>query len=84
MRSSSRLPRRLPEGSKYVLESRGPSVHRYVEFPDGRRVTLRARKALPCSAADATLVPKPGASAAVPRPRAKQKSTGKRGSRVAV
>ena len=84
MRTSSRLPSRLPEGSKYVLESRGTWVRRYVEFPDGRRVALRARKALPCSAADATLVPKLRATAAVPRTRAKHNSASKRRSRVAV
>ena len=84
MRTSSRLPSRLPEGSKYVLESRGPWVHRYVEFPDGRRVTLRARKALPCSAADATLVPKLVATAAAPRTRAKHNSASKRRGPVAV
>ncbi len=84
MRTSSRLPSRLPEGSKYVLESRGSWVQRYVEFPDGRRVRLRARKALPCCAADVTLVPKLAATAAVPRPREKHNSASKRHSRVAV
>lgn len=84
MRASSRLPSRLPEGSKYVLESRGSWVHRYVEFPDGRRVRLRARQALPCCAADASLVPKLAATAAVPGTRAKHNSANKRRSRVVV
>jgi hypothetical protein len=39
---------RYPVGSKYVLESRGPSVWRYIEFPNGRRVRLATRKALSC------------------------------------
>ena len=58
MRKSSGLPTRFPPGTKYVLESRGSLVHRFVEFPDGRRVTLRARKALTCCAAEASLVPR--------------------------
>ena len=57
MRTSSRLPTRLPAGTKYVLESRGAWVHRYVELPDGRRVKLKARKAQTCCAADVSLVP---------------------------
>ncbi len=48
MSSSARLPTHLPVGSKYVLESRGSFVRRYVEFPNGRRVQLARRKALPC------------------------------------
>jgi hypothetical protein len=47
MSSSVRLPVRFPIGSKYVLESRGSFVQRCVEFPDGRRVRLSRRKALP-------------------------------------
>jgi len=45
MRKSSRLPTRFPEGTKYVLESHGGEVRRFVEFPDGRRITLSKRKA---------------------------------------
>lgn len=52
MRKSNRLPTRFPEGSKYVLESRGGVVHRFVEFPDGRRVTLKQRKAIACVCTD--------------------------------
>ncbi len=48
MNNFARLPARFPVGSKYVLESRGSFVQRYVEFPDGRRVRLSMRKALPC------------------------------------
>ena len=52
MRKSSRLPTRFPEGTKYVLESHGGEVRRFVEFPDGRRITLSKRKAASCLCAD--------------------------------
>jgi hypothetical protein len=48
MGSAVRLPVCFPVGSKYVLEACGPFVRRYVEFPNGRRVKLAKRKALPC------------------------------------
>ena len=48
MRRTTRLPERFPEDTKYVIEARGSSVHRYIEFPDGRRMELAARKALTC------------------------------------
>lgn len=44
----ARLPKRLPAGTKYVLESHGIWVHRFVEWPDGRRLDLGPRKALTC------------------------------------
>jgi hypothetical protein len=42
------LPRRLPPGSKYVIESHGRKkgcmlINRYVELPDGHRVELAPR-----------------------------------------
>ena len=40
MTTLSRLPVRFPTGTKYVLESRGPFVQRYIEFPNGRKVQL--------------------------------------------
>jgi hypothetical protein len=43
-----RLPARVPNGTKYVLEGRGRFVRRYIEFPDGRRINLSTRKALSC------------------------------------
>lgn len=43
-----RLPTRFPAETKYVLEARGPWVHRYIEFPDGRKIELSPRKALSC------------------------------------
>ena len=51
----TRLPSRLPAGSKYVLEIRGKMkgsllVNRYVELPDGRRVELAARLVATCEA----------------------------------
>ena len=48
MRNSARLPMRFPIGSKYVLESHGPFVRRYIEFPNGHRVKLPTRKAVSC------------------------------------
>jgi hypothetical protein len=63
MRKSNRLPTRFPEGAKYVLESRGGVVHRFVEFPDGRRITLRQRKAVSCvcpEVQDVSIVPAAG------------------------
>ena len=48
-RTSKSLPKQFPVGSKYVVESCGPVVRRYVEFPDGHKVTLPERRALSCS-----------------------------------
>jgi hypothetical protein len=52
MSGKSRLPRRLPVGSKYVLEMiKGTtSARRYVELPGGRRVQLAARIIPSCGA----------------------------------
>jgi hypothetical protein len=57
MRKSNRLPTRFPEGTKYVLESVGGMVRRFVEFPDGRKVTLPMRKAQTCCAEEVSIVP---------------------------
>ena len=46
MTSSRRVPRQLPVGSKYVLESDGQLVRRFIEFPSGRKIQLADRKAL--------------------------------------
>ena len=62
MRNTYRLPKRLPEGTKYVVESAGQFVRRFVELPNGRKIPLSTRKAQPCArigivpeqAADAT------------------------------
>ena len=48
MPKSTQLPRRLPPGSKYIIESNGRKngctlLNRYVELPDGRRVDLAPR-----------------------------------------
>ena len=32
-----KLPRRFPEGSKYVLEADGAIVRRYVELPNSQK-----------------------------------------------
>jgi hypothetical protein len=59
MHTATRLPGRFPANTKYVLESYGPVVRRYLEFPDGRKVELEPRKALTCHCAGraAALVP---------------------------
>jgi hypothetical protein len=48
MPKSMRLPRHLPPGSKYVIESYGKKkgcilLNRYVELPDGNRLELAPR-----------------------------------------
>ena len=55
MHRLTRLPARFPANTKYVLESRGPWVRRYIEFPDGRTVELNPRKAATCHCAEETL-----------------------------
>lgn len=57
MRKSNGFPTRFPPGTKYVLESRGTEVLRYVELPDGRRYALPKRKAQVCTAGEVSLVP---------------------------
>ena len=52
MSKPSRLPARIPDGTKYVLESKGAIVRRFVEFPSGRKLRLTNRKAMTCSCAD--------------------------------
>jgi hypothetical protein len=52
-RRTARLPTRFPVGSTYVVEARGAVqgmtlMHRYVRFPDGRRVELAARLVPAC------------------------------------
>jgi hypothetical protein len=65
VRNTYRLPKRLPEGTKYVVESAGQFVRRFVELPNGRKIPLSTRKAelrvcgerisiVPEQAADAT------------------------------
>jgi len=51
MRDFRRVPARVPPGTKYILESHGLLVRRYVEFPNGRRVQLATRKAMTCTCA---------------------------------
>ncbi len=62
MRNTYRMPKRLPGGTKYVVESAGQFVRRFIELPNGRKIPLSTRKAQPCArigivpeqAADAT------------------------------
>ena len=49
MRSSTPLPRRFPAGTKYIVEGFGKIVRRYIEFPNGRRLKLKTRKAFVCA-----------------------------------
>ncbi|HEY2754845.1 MAG TPA: hypothetical protein VGJ01_03795 [Pseudolabrys sp.] len=83
MRKSTRLPSRFPVGTKYVLESRGGQVHRYVEYPDGRRLELSAREPANCNCLalqELSIVPD---LAAAPTPRRKPaRTTARRRSRV--
>jgi hypothetical protein len=60
-RRSARLPKRFPVGATYVVEARGSVqgmtlMHRYVRFPDGRRVELAARLVAACGKAGVTPV----------------------------
>lgn len=50
-----KLPKRLPMGTSYVVESWGSMVRRYVVLPDGRRIDLPPRKAATCTCADEAL-----------------------------
>jgi len=52
MQRLTQLPTRFPANSKYVLESRGPWVRRYLEFPGGRTLELTPRKAATCHCAE--------------------------------
>ena len=62
MRNAYRLPKRLPEGTKYVVESAGQFVRRFVELPNGRRIPLPTRKAQPCARVEGvSLVPEQAA-----------------------
>ena len=61
MRRSPRLPKRFPVGTKYILESYGGFVRRYIEYPSGRRIELETRKALSCGCFDSSIVPERGA-----------------------
>jgi hypothetical protein len=65
MPGASHRQMRFPVGTKYVLESRGPFVRRYVEFPNGSRIQLPTRKALTCTCAErqTSIVPEHNADA---------------------
>ena len=49
---TARLPKRLPTGTKYVVESAGTFVRRFLELPNGKRIALSKRKALICKCAE--------------------------------
>ncbi len=69
MSTAARLPARCPVGTKYVLEGRGQFVHRYVEFPNGRKVQLEMREAQTCTCAAISIVPGMNAEHAGSKPR---------------
>jgi hypothetical protein len=43
MASSNKLPKRFPVGTKFVIEGKGKTYNRYLEFPDGTFFPLPAR-----------------------------------------
>jgi hypothetical protein len=48
MGRADRLPRRFPEGTRFIIEGRaGHIVSRSLEFPDGRHVELPVRSVRP-------------------------------------
>jgi hypothetical protein len=58
------LPKRLPEGTKYVVESAGQFVRRFVELPNGRKIPLPTRRAQPCACMEqVSIVPEQAADA---------------------
>jgi len=64
VRNTYRLPKRLPEGTKYVVESSGHFVRRFVELPNGRKIPLSTRKAQPCACGERiSIVPEQAADA---------------------
>jgi hypothetical protein len=50
-----KLPRRFPDGSKYIVEACGAVVKRYVELPTGRRIRLRSRRAQECKCLEGSI-----------------------------
>jgi hypothetical protein len=44
-----RLPKTFPDGTKYVIEVHGPTLRRYVIFPNGLKINLSNRKAVRCA-----------------------------------
>ena len=64
MRNTYRLPKRLPEGTKYVVERAGQFVRRSVELPNGRKIPLSTRKAQSCASGERiSIVPEQAADA---------------------
>jgi hypothetical protein len=49
--SANRLPARFPVGTKFVIEGRpGGDLSRFIEFPNGTKLRLPKRPALPALA----------------------------------
>ena len=65
MRNTYHVSTRLPEGTKYVVETGGQFVRRFVELPNGRKIPLSTRKARPCACGERiSIVPEQAADAA--------------------
>jgi hypothetical protein len=43
-----RPPAHLPEGTKYVVEGAGTYIRRWIELPNGKRISLPKRKVAKC------------------------------------
>ena len=74
-RTSTHLPERFPAGTTYVVEARGSVqgmtlMHRYVQFPDGRRIDLTARVVQTCEKSGVTSVKSARSSSRVRPPAA--------------
>ena len=61
-----RLPKHLPVGTKYVVESCGEFVRRFVELPNGNKIHLPNRKAHTCGRAErVSIVPEQAVDAEI-------------------
>ena len=56
MSFTTRLPKRLPVGTKYIVESAGSRVRRFLELPNGKRISLPMRKAFVCKYVDSVSI----------------------------
>jgi hypothetical protein len=66
VRPKTRLPKHLPEGTKYVVESCGEFVRRFIELPNGKKIPLPNRKAQTCGHAErVSIVPEQSVDAEI-------------------
>jgi len=52
VRPKTKLPKHFPVGTKYVVESCGEFVRRFVQLPKGKKIRLPNRKAHTCGCAE--------------------------------